>query len=40
MIKTQSDRFDQIDKFVKENHLYSVPEVIAVPVSQQLNFVI
>lgn len=32
MIKTGTDKVDQLSKFVKENHSYSVPEVISIKI--------
>lgn len=32
MIKTQSGKVDDLVKFVRENHPYSVPEVISTPI--------
>lgn len=33
LIKTTSSKFGDIEKFIKENHPYTVPEILAVPVS-------
>lgn len=32
MIKTRSTRIDELSKFVRENHSYSVAEVISLPI--------
>ncbi len=32
IVKTKSALFDELKKFVKENHPYSVPEIIAMPI--------
>lgn len=32
IIKTRSDKFDALEAWVRENHGYSVPEVVAVPI--------
>lgn len=32
MIKTSTDKVDQLSKFVRENHSYSVPEVISIKI--------
>lgn len=34
MIKTKTERIDDLTKFVKENHPYSVPEVISLPIDE------
>lgn len=34
MIKSQESLFSELEKFVKENHPYSVPEVIGLPIQQ------
>lgn len=34
IIKTARDRFDALDRRVRELHSYDVPEVIAIPVEQ------
>jgi periplasmic divalent cation tolerance protein len=31
MAKTTTDRFDELEKVVRENHSYEVPEIVAVP---------
>ena len=33
LIKTVSSRFSAVEKAVKENHPYTVPEVVAIPAS-------
>ena len=33
LIKTMSSRFSAVEKAVKENHPYTVPEVVAIPAS-------
>ncbi len=33
IIKTQKDRFEELEKKVKSLHSYSVPEIISLPVS-------
>jgi periplasmic divalent cation tolerance protein len=32
IIKTRSDRFDALETWVRKNHSYSVPEVVALPI--------
>ncbi|WP_457639010.1 divalent-cation tolerance protein CutA [Persephonella sp.] len=32
VVKTQEKLFHQLEKFVKENHPYTVPEIIALPI--------
>ena len=32
IVKTRGDRFEDLEKWVRENHSYDVPEVIALPV--------
>ncbi|XP_022224481.2 protein CutA homolog [Drosophila obscura] len=32
MIKTRTERIDELSKFVRENHPHSVPEVISIPI--------
>jgi periplasmic divalent cation tolerance protein len=32
IIKTRSDKFDALEAWVRNNHSYSVPEVVAIPV--------
>lgn len=32
IIKTRSDRFDALENWVRKNHSYSVPEVVALPI--------
>jgi len=32
IVKTQGSLFEEVEKFVKENHPYTVPEIIALPV--------
>lgn len=34
MIKTRTSRMDEVIKFVRENHSYSVAEVIALPIEK------
>jgi len=34
MIKTQSQHFEDLEKLVKANHPYTVPEIIGVPIEQ------
>ncbi len=33
LIKTQTQRFDDIQKFIHEHHGYDVPEIITIPIS-------
>lgn len=30
LIKTLEEKFDELEKFIKENHSYDVPEIVAV----------
>ncbi len=32
IVKTRGDRFEDLKKWVRENHSYDVPEVIALPI--------
>ena len=32
IIKTRKDHCEKLEKFIKENHPYSVPEIIAMPI--------
>ena len=32
IVKTRGDRFEDLEKWVRENHSYDVPEVIALPI--------
>jgi periplasmic divalent cation tolerance protein len=32
IIKTQSSKFDALEAWVRKNHSYSVPEVVAIPI--------
>lgn len=32
IVKTRADRFDALERWVRENHGYDVPEVIALPI--------
>ncbi len=32
IIKTQEENYEKLEKFIKENHPYTVPEIIAMPV--------
>ena len=32
IIKTRKDKFEELEKKVKENHPYTVPEIIAIPI--------
>lgn len=32
IVKTQSRLFDSLEKWVRENHSYDVPEVVAIPI--------
>jgi len=34
IIKTQKDRFEELEKKVKSLHSYSVPEIISLPISE------
>jgi len=34
IIKTQKDRFEQLEKKVKSLHSYSVPEIISLPIAE------
>lgn len=36
VLKSRDDRFDELSKKIKELHSYSVPEVIAIPISKGL----
>ena len=31
LIKTLGDKFEQLEKFIREHHSYDVPEIIALP---------
>lgn len=31
LIKTMEEKFDDLEKFIRENHSYEVPEIVAVP---------
>lgn len=31
MMKTTSDRFDEVARVIRENHSYEVPDIVAVP---------
>jgi periplasmic divalent cation tolerance protein len=33
LAKTRSDRFDEIEQYIRAHHTYDVPEIIALPVS-------
>ncbi len=33
LIKTQTQRCDDVEKFIHQNHSYDVPEIIAIPIS-------
>jgi len=37
MAKTTNFLYDKVEDFIKKNHSYSVPQIIAVPVSNGLN---
>jgi len=43
IIKSREDLFEKLEQFVKENHPYTVPEIIALPVlkgsSEYLNWI-
>ncbi|MCH8208817.1 MAG: divalent-cation tolerance protein CutA [Nitrospinae bacterium] len=32
IVKTRNSRFEELEKWVRENHSYDVPEVIALPI--------
>ncbi|MDD2487328.1 MAG: divalent-cation tolerance protein CutA [Candidatus Gracilibacteria bacterium] len=32
LIKTKSDLYDNLEKFIKENHSYDIPEIIIMPI--------
>ncbi len=32
IIKTREENYEKLEKFIKENHPYTVPEIIAMPV--------
>ena len=32
IIKTRSEKFEMLDTWVRKNHSYSVPEVVAIPI--------
>jgi periplasmic divalent cation tolerance protein len=34
IIKTQKDRFEDLEKKVKSLHSYSVPEIVSLPISE------
>jgi periplasmic divalent cation tolerance protein len=34
LIKTRSERFDELAAWISENHPYEVPEIVAIPASQ------
>jgi periplasmic divalent cation tolerance protein len=36
LIKTQSERYEQIERFITENHSYDVPEIVQLPISRGL----
>jgi periplasmic divalent cation tolerance protein len=36
IIKTRKDRYDALETWVKKNHSYEVPEIIALPIEQGL----
>jgi len=36
IVKTQKDRYDALETWVKINHSYEVPEIIALPIEQGL----
>ena len=31
LIKTLAEKFDELEKFIRTNHSYSVPEIVALP---------
>lgn len=31
LIKTLDDKFDELSEFIRENHSYDVPEIVAIP---------
>lgn len=36
IVKTRKDRYDALETWVKNNHSYEVPEIIALPIEQGL----
>ena len=36
IVKTRKDRYDDLEVWVKKNHSYEVPEIIALPIVQGL----
>ncbi len=36
VLKSHDDRFDELSRRIKELHSYSVPEIIAIPITQGL----
>ena len=36
IVKTRADHYEDIERWIKENHSYEVPEIIALPIEQGL----
>jgi periplasmic divalent cation tolerance protein len=36
IVKTHKDRYDALETWIKVNHSYKVPEIIALPIEQGL----